>query len=103
MTRTVRDAAIILSAIAGADERDPFGKAAAPHVQKDYTKFLNPSLKGIRIGIPRKIFYDAIELQNEVVLINKTISLLRKAGAHIQGKLKQAGTSIRKWCTIHMT
>ncbi|MDE2573704.1 MAG: hypothetical protein KGL55_00170, partial [Rhodospirillales bacterium] len=51
MTRTVRDAAILLNALAGRDHLDP-ATATEPMV-KDYTKFLDADgLKGARIGVP---------------------------------------------------
>jgi len=57
MARTVTDAAILLSAIAGADPRDPATSAGAGHAQTDYTKSLDKSaLQGARIGVARKFF-----------------------------------------------
>src|SRR5688500_12376571 len=56
MTRTVADAAMILTALTGEDPRDPLtregrGKAV------DYTKFLDrDGLRGMRLGIARKHF-----------------------------------------------
>ncbi|QTN29833.1 amidase [Rhodoferax sp. AJA081-3] len=53
MARTVADAAVLLTAMAGSDGRDP---ASAPADQKkaDYTRFLNKDgLKGKRIGVVR--------------------------------------------------
>ncbi len=55
MTRTVTDAAILLSAIAGPDPADAATKDAGRRGQRDYTRVLDPNgLKGARIGIPRK-------------------------------------------------
>lgn len=55
MTRTVRDAALVLSAIAGVDPGDAATKAAEGHLHADYTQFLDAKgLEGARIGIPRK-------------------------------------------------
>jgi amidase len=55
MARTVTDAALLLSVLAGADETDPAGKAALGHVQPDYTASLRAdSLKGKRIGLLRQ-------------------------------------------------
>ena len=52
IARTVADAAIVLTAIAGADPEDPVTTAAKP---EDYTKHLDPNaLRGARIGVPRK-------------------------------------------------
>lgn len=52
MTRTVTDAAIMLSAIAGSDKRDPASSEADKKKAKDYTKFLDAGgLKGARLGL----------------------------------------------------
>jgi amidase len=58
MTRTVRDAAILLSAIAGADPRDPVTRTVAARGTRDYMQCLDPGgLKGARIGVPRKALF----------------------------------------------
>jgi amidase len=55
MTRTVADAAALLGAMAGLDERDEATRAARGKIQADYTRFLDPEgLKGARIGVLRK-------------------------------------------------
>ena len=52
MTRTVADAAIVLSAIAGTDKDDPATADADKKKAKDYTKFLDrDGLKGARLGL----------------------------------------------------
>ncbi len=57
MARTVRDAAILLTALAGPDPRDGATAASASKVAADYTKFLDPNgLRGARIGVARKYF-----------------------------------------------
>ncbi|MGH9365138.1 MAG: amidase family protein, partial [Thermoanaerobaculia bacterium] len=51
MTRTVEDAAILLSALAGVDPADTATRESAGKTQPDYTKFLDPNgAKGARIG-----------------------------------------------------
>jgi amidase len=40
MTSTVRDAALLLSAMAGMDPADAATQAAAGHIQPDYTRYL---------------------------------------------------------------
>jgi amidase len=56
MTRTVRDAAILLAAIAGPDPRDP-ATAGAVQAPKDYLPSLDENgLHGARIGVARKFF-----------------------------------------------
>ncbi|CAN5586040.1 amidase [soil metagenome] len=52
MARTVTDAAIMLSAIAGRDKQDAATLDAGKKAAKDYTKFLDASgLKGARLGL----------------------------------------------------
>lgn len=53
MTRTVADAAVLLTVMAGSDSRDP-ASAQANQKRADYTRFLNKDgLKGKRIGVVR--------------------------------------------------
>lgn len=53
MTRTVRDAALLLTAMAGSDARDPATKDADAH-KTDYVKGLSTdALKGKRLGVVR--------------------------------------------------
>ncbi len=57
MARTVTDAAILLTAMAGIDANDAVTKESAGKAQPDYTKFLDPNgLRGARIGVARKFF-----------------------------------------------
>jgi amidase len=52
MTRTVADAAIMLTAMAGSDPADPATAEADKRKAKDYTKFLDRNgLKGARLGL----------------------------------------------------
>jgi amidase len=51
LTRTVSDAAVMLSALTGVDPKDPRTYASAGHYSTDYAKFLNAGkLSGARIG-----------------------------------------------------
>jgi amidase len=55
MTRSVADAAAVLTAIAGVDPDDDATQAAQGHIAPDYRAFLKADgLKGMRIGIARK-------------------------------------------------
>ena len=52
MARSVADAALLLNALAGVDDNDPAGHAAAGNIPEDYRAFLkNDALKGKRIGV----------------------------------------------------
>ena len=81
MARTVRDVAILLGAMAGADPQDPATSGSQGKVQPDYTKFLDPAgLKGARLGIARKYFgfNDAVDKLMETV-----IDGMKRMGAEI--------------------
>jgi amidase len=63
LARTVSDAAILLGALESTtpDPRDPATTACTRPPSGDYTRFLDAgALKGARIGIPRKFFYDRV-------------------------------------------
>jgi amidase len=56
MARTVRDAAILLSVMAGTDPEDKYTAESSSKAANDCTKFLDPAgLKGVRIGVARKL------------------------------------------------
>jgi amidase len=64
MARTVRDAAILLGVLAGADPEDAATAAGKDHRPEDYTRFLDPKgLQGARIGVARNYFgfHDAVD------------------------------------------
>ena len=55
MARTVADAAMLLSAMAGVDAADPAGKAAEGKIAADYAAFLKAdALRGKRFGLVRQ-------------------------------------------------
>jgi len=81
MARTVREAAILLRALAGSDQRDDATADADSKMQKDYTQFLDPNgLRDARIGVARKYFgfNDAVD-----ALMNSLIDQMKSAGAVI--------------------
>jgi amidase len=56
MARTVADAAILLGALTGVDERDLATRPSKKRAFRDYTQFLDENgLKGARIGVARKM------------------------------------------------
>lgn len=79
MARTVRDAAIVLSAIAGPDPRDPMTADATAHAVADYVTSLDPrGLAGARIGVARNLF--GVSLVADRV-IERALGALTEAGA----------------------
>jgi amidase len=80
MARTVRDTAILLSAMAGVDPRDSattFGRGKTA----DYMQFLDPNgLRGARIGVARKYFGFSDTVDQ---LMNDLLAEMKRAGAEI--------------------
>jgi aspartyl-tRNA(Asn)/glutamyl-tRNA(Gln) amidotransferase subunit A len=77
MTRTVRDAAIMLGAMAGHDPRD---STSAPLPVPDYETALTSDIRGLKIGIPREYRIDGMAGEIET-LWQSGIDWLRDAGA----------------------
>lgn len=77
MTRTVRDAALLLTAIAGPDKADPVTLEAKR--VKDYTQGLESySLKGVRIGVMRNQMGNREDVK---AVFNTAVADLERAGA----------------------
>jgi aspartyl-tRNA(Asn)/glutamyl-tRNA(Gln) amidotransferase subunit A len=58
LTRTVRDAALVLQALAGHDPRDPSSVARAV---PDFSAGLERGVRGARIGVARAFFFEACD------------------------------------------
>ena len=79
MCRTVRDAAILLSALTGVDPEDSATGASAGKSQTDYAKYCDRNgLKGARIGVARKYFgfNDAVD-----ALMEESLEVMKRQGA----------------------
>jgi amidase len=82
MTRTVKDAAILLGALTGVDAQDAVTKQSRGKAQKDYTKFLDiHGLKGKRLGIEKSFLKGGNP--DVVALLHKTIAILKEQGATV--------------------
>jgi aspartyl-tRNA(Asn)/glutamyl-tRNA(Gln) amidotransferase subunit A len=79
LARTVRDAAILLSVIAG---HDPLDSTSASVPVPDYQRELTRPVKGLRLGVPKEYFGDGL---NEEVrsAVETTTQQLAAAGAEI--------------------
>jgi Asp-tRNA(Asn)/Glu-tRNA(Gln) amidotransferase A subunit family amidase len=77
ITRTVEDSAIILKVIEGPDPRDP---DASARKLPNYSAFLKTGLKGIKLGIPRKFFYEDNDPEVDRI-IDQALKTLEKLGA----------------------
>ena len=79
MTKTVRDAAILLGAMAGVDPMDSTTiNAPVP----DYTAALKPDLKGMRLGMPKEYFVTGMDLGVDR-LVRAAIERCKELGAEI--------------------
>ena len=81
MTRTVTDAAILLSAMAGIDPSDSATSESAGKTKADYTKFLDANgLRGARIGVARKFFGFSEAVDK---LMGEALDTIKHLGAEI--------------------
>lgn len=82
MTRTVRDAAIMLGVMAGEDANDSASLGSSAHASSDYTKFLDPNgLRGARIGVVRARYMGFNDDVDK--LVADAIDAMKRGGAVI--------------------
>ena len=80
MTRTAEDAALILNAIAGFDEKD---STSVDEPVLDYTKDLNNSIAGKVVGLPKQYFSDELDPAIAITIEN-AIKELEKLGVEFR-------------------
>jgi len=78
-TRSVRDAALVLGAIAGHDPRD---STSVDIPVPDYAAALTGDVRGLRFGVPREYFVEGMEAGVEAA-VRAGIDTLRELGAEI--------------------
>jgi len=79
LTRSVRDAAVMLGIMAGLDSADAASAAVGDRFQTDYARYVDPKgLSGARVGIARKFFADNAPLNG---FLDTCIATLKAAGA----------------------
>ena len=82
MTRTVADAAALLTVLCGFDAADSATRDLAGKAPVDYATFLDPKgLKGARIGVPRKKLYGQSPAADRVA--EAALDAMRREGAII--------------------
>ncbi|MEV0530578.1 amidase [Kitasatospora sp. NPDC050463] len=79
ITRTVEDAALVLTALAGHDPRDP---ASLSVLTADYRPEAGTDLTGLRIGLPRTYYFDNVHPQVESA-VRHAIGQLEALGAQL--------------------
>jgi aspartyl-tRNA(Asn)/glutamyl-tRNA(Gln) amidotransferase subunit A len=79
LTKTVRDAALLLNAIAGPDPQD---STSLNEAVPDYTASLNGELRGVRLGLPKEYMIDGIDAQVRTA-VEKAVTHFQSLGAEI--------------------
>ena len=79
LTKTVRDSAMIMNAIAG---HDPLDSTSLNEPVPDYTKKLGRDLKGMRLGLPKEYMIEGIDPQVKSA-VDTAIKQLQSLGAEI--------------------
>lgn len=79
ITKDVEDSAILLSLIAGKDEKDT---TSINIPRKDYTQNLKKDIKGMKIGVPKEFFGEGIneEVKNA---LEEAIKVYKQLGAEV--------------------
>lgn len=81
MTRTVRDAALMLNTMAQYDARDPF---CIPSDSRDWRDGIEDGVAGLRIAVLRRPGFDAPLDQDGTAAIEQASRLLAEAGAEVE-------------------
>jgi aspartyl-tRNA(Asn)/glutamyl-tRNA(Gln) amidotransferase subunit A len=79
LTKTVRDSALIMSAIAGHDPQD---STSLNEPVPDYTAKLGNELRGVRLGVPKEYMLEGIDPQVKAA-INAAAKQMNSLGAEI--------------------
>jgi aspartyl-tRNA(Asn)/glutamyl-tRNA(Gln) amidotransferase subunit A len=81
LARTVMDAAHVLSAIAGRDERDP---TSSHEPVPDYARMLEASsLAGLRVGVVAEMISDDITSPAAITAVRRSLDILSERGAEL--------------------
>ncbi len=79
LTKEVRDAALLLKAIAGYDPRD---STSAPVAVPDYLETLGRDIKGLKVGVPREYFGGGLDPEVEAA-VRGALATLEGLGAEL--------------------
>lgn len=78
ITKTVEDAALLLTHIAGQDKYDA---TTGPHEVPDFTKYVDKGVKGLKIGY---IYKDLKGLEEITKIFEKEVAVFEKLGATVE-------------------
>ncbi len=77
ITKSVKDAALLMNVISG---HDPLDSTSAPVAAPDFTEVLSKDIKGIKIGVPKEYFIEGMDKEVESA-VKDAIKTLESLGA----------------------
>ena len=80
ITKTVKDAALLLRVIAG---RDPMDSTSADVLVPDYAQEIGKPVKGLRLGVPKEYFGEGLEGEVRAAVEAAIQTLAQKCGCEI--------------------
>src|SRR5512146_1992548 len=80
LTKTVKDAALLLRIIAG---RDPMDSTSADVPVPDYTEEIGRPVKGLRLGVPREYFGEGLDAEVRAAIEAAIQTLAKNCGCEI--------------------
>jgi aspartyl-tRNA(Asn)/glutamyl-tRNA(Gln) amidotransferase subunit A len=90
-TRRVRDAALTLSVIAGADRADA---TTSPTAVTDFTAALSGSVRGLRVGVPRAFVSEGVDPEVQAAFVAALDVFTREGATLVDIDLPHARTAI---------
>jgi len=81
LTRTVADAALVMNACAGPDERDP---SSLPAARVDYVKALRGDLKGLRVAYAEDLGFADVVDPDVTALCTRAVKAFRELGCRVE-------------------
>ncbi len=81
MTRSVRDAALMMSAMARFDPRDPF---CLPDDLRDWRDGIEDGVEGMRIAVIKRMGFNCAADKSAVEAVERAAEILMAAGAHVE-------------------
>jgi aspartyl-tRNA(Asn)/glutamyl-tRNA(Gln) amidotransferase subunit A len=84
LTRTVRDAALMLSAMARFDLRDPFCLPPEAHGERDWRDGIEDGVAEMRVAVLRRPGFEAPVDREGIAAVEQAAQLLMEAGAEVE-------------------
>ncbi|HKM64216.1 MAG TPA: amidase [Acidisphaera sp.] len=81
MTRHVRDAALMFSAMARSDARDPL---CLPDDPRDWRDGIEDGVAGLSVAVVRRLGFEAPSDATAISAVERAAALLQEAGAHVE-------------------